>query len=116
MHLRAKFLLFIYSLVILSVGAVSANTLRIYLTGSSYYVSGIVRQAPIPSPFLSGADPEGYYLESSVFGKVYLKHALLAQYNGQKISTEGKMDRVCGPDGMPCYPQLILEWLKPQRN
>ncbi len=48
--------------------------------------------------------PDGYFVESSGIGRVYLTGKPLNSYVGQPISARGGVSGVCGPKSIPCYP------------
>jgi hypothetical protein len=50
--------------------------------------------------------PNGYYIESSSVGRVYLTHKPLDAYIDKPIVAQGSMSGICGPKSIPCYPQL----------
>ena len=77
-----------------------------------HYISGIVEYQSEPAPYMSGPPPEGYYVNSSVFGRVYVKHNSFSEYLGKNIWVRGWLKDICGVDGMPCYPLIDAEWIK----
>lgn len=48
--------------------------------------------------------PNGYFVESSGIGRVYLAGKPLNSYVGQPILVRGSVSGVCGPKSIPCYP------------
>lgn len=50
--------------------------------------------------------PNGYYIEGSGIGRVYLTQKPLDAYIGQTIVARGSISGICGPKSIPCYPRL----------
>jgi hypothetical protein len=67
-------------------------------------VRGEVRYQGSGDPTASVLPPEGYYIESSGFERVYLPESDAAPFVGKAVQASGRLTTVCGPDGSPCYP------------
>ncbi len=52
--------------------------------------------------------PNGYYIEGTSVGRVYLTGEPLQSYVGQGVSVTGSVDGLCGPKSIPCYPVLTI--------
>lgn len=48
--------------------------------------------------------PNGYYVDSSSIGRVYLTGKPLDSYVGQPVKAIGSVSGICGPKSVPCYP------------
>lgn len=48
--------------------------------------------------------PDGYFVESSGMGRVYLTGQPLNAYVGQSIQAQGSVVGICGPKSIPCFP------------
>ncbi len=48
--------------------------------------------------------PDGYFVESSGMGRVYLTGQPLNAYVGQPIQAQGSVAGICGPKSVPCFP------------
>ncbi|MCK4453855.1 hypothetical protein KAU51_00690 [Candidatus Parcubacteria bacterium] len=75
-------------------------------------ISGVIEcQSELPF-YVTGPPPEGYYVSSSVFGRVYVKHNSVSEYLGKNIRAGGWLKNICGVDAMLCYPLIDAEWIK----
>ena len=81
---------------------------------NTHYISGIVEYQSKPDPFTTGPAPEGYYVNSSVFGRVYVRHNSVSEYLGKNIRARGWLKDICGVDDSPCYPLIDAEWIRKQ--
>ena len=52
--------------------------------------------------------PNGYYIEGTSVGRVYLTGQPLQSYVGQGVSASGSVEGLCGPKSIPCYPILTV--------
>ncbi|MBE9064790.1 hypothetical protein [cf. Phormidesmis sp. LEGE 11477] len=52
--------------------------------------------------------PNGYYIEGTGVGRIYLQGQPLQSYVGQGIVATGIVEGICGPKSIPCYPVLSL--------
>jgi len=52
--------------------------------------------------------PNGYYIEASSVGRIYLTGKPLQSYVGQSIIATGSVEGICGPKSIPCYPIVEL--------
>ena len=52
--------------------------------------------------------PNGYYIEGTGVGRIYLHGRPLQGYVGQSILATGSVEGICGPKSIPCYPALLL--------
>ncbi len=50
--------------------------------------------------------PNGYFVESSGMGRVYLTGQPLNAYMGQPIRAQGGIAGICGPKSIPCFPLI----------
>lgn len=50
--------------------------------------------------------PQGYYIDSSGLGRVYLSGKPLESYVGKTIEANGSVSGICGPKSIPCFPLI----------
>lgn len=93
-------------------GAISSAAglwwLRHYLSRSApVQVSGVLQVQSKPAdPSASGNPPNGYFIEATAIGRVYLEHSSAKQYVGRRVVSSGRLSATCGNDGRPCYPEI----------
>lgn len=74
---------------------------------SKISATGVVMLESYDDPAWAGASglpPSGYYIESSATGRVYIEHSAVEHYLGRQIRATGRLETLCGPDGVNCYP------------
>ena len=77
----------------------ASNALR----GKSHQVSGVV-QYHTPDYTVSADAPEGYYVESTAIGRVYIEHKNVFSYVNKYVIARGYLEEICGNDGGSCFP------------
>jgi len=56
--------------------------------------------------------PNGYYIEGTSIGRVYLSGQPLQSYVGESVVATGSVSGICGPKSIPCYPLIELREVK----
>jgi len=71
-------------------------------------VSGLLQVQIRPAdPGATGNPPNGYFIEATAIGRVYLEPVDVKQYVGIKVVARGRLSRAtCGNDGQSCYPVI----------
>jgi len=73
-------------------------------------VSGVVKYHK-PDYTVSLDAPEGYYIEASAIGRVYLKHESISEYLDKNIKVSGVLREICGNDQGSCFPLIDARWI-----
>lgn len=74
-------------------------------------VSGVVRYHRADLT-VSADPPEGYYVESSAIGRIYLQHNAMPGALTRSIDARGTLRGMCGNDKGACFPMIRVEWLQ----
>ncbi|MCC6132640.1 MAG: hypothetical protein IT186_22160 [Acidobacteria bacterium] len=74
-------------------------------------VSGVVRYHKADLT-VSADSPEGYYVESSAIGRIYLRHNEMPGVLNRHIEARGTLRGVCGNDKATCFPLMNIERLR----
>ncbi|MEO0488065.1 MAG: hypothetical protein AAFZ49_00735 [Cyanobacteria bacterium J06659_2] len=109
MRLASLLLIVLINIVVFIGGVVVGVTgliaIEDYL-GAKVSVAGILMLETNDDPTASALPPKGYYVESSGAQRLYIDTAEVdgAAYLNRTIRAYGKLDTICGPDRLPCYP------------
>lgn len=68
---------------------------------------GILKFQGESDPSASANPPEGYFVESNAIERLYIV-GLPKTSIGSFVRIKGTLSTICGADGYPCYPQVIL--------
>ncbi len=62
----------------------------------------------------SGHPPYGYFVESTALDRIYVEGDSIKPSVGSSVLLQGKtLSTVCGRDGFPCYPNLLVKSVTP---
>jgi hypothetical protein len=74
------------------------------ITARDVRVTSVLMYESDYDPTITGQIPQGYYVESTGVGRVYIETDSAEDYLGQVIQAWGQLATLCGPDGLLCYP------------
>jgi|GEM_PF-4569692 len=80
-----------------------------HIPNSTHRISGVVRYHEVDIT-RSIHDPEGYYIESPIIGKIYINGDRIDDTLNKNIRGTGKLKEVCGQERWDnCYPMINLD-------
>ena len=88
------------------------------IIGFNYYnvkftLSGVIKYQAEAHISVSAAAPEGYCIESPVFGLVYVSHNEIDKYRGKQVRLYGGIRTISNKrDGYPVYPLIQADWIQ----
>lgn len=77
------------------------------------YVRGMLKYQSHFDPSASAAPPNGYFVESSATERFYVEGELVKPFTNTLVQISGTLSTICGPDGYPCFPKLIVKDVVP---
>ncbi len=77
----------------------------------SFRATGIVKYQEEFPLTVSCMPPEGYFLSSNCFERLYISHEDIASFNGKRVSINGVIGEIRGRDYTAQFPLLIVNEL-----